>query len=266
ARLLDLARIALRTGDEPQARQRLLDTLTADPTSDPAVRLLGRLMLRAGEHPDYLSLLQGAASARGESLSPTDEGELCEVLLHDDDAAFAAYQRAFEADPTDGVALRALTRTGLRTGRFEALASVYQRRIEDDMPEGRKRVLVWRWSQLISRVVGSEEAPVMSLERFAAFAPDHVPTLVALAVLYESLGRYTDAVGAWTRVASFTEDPDERRAALETRAELAAVCLEDTDEVKKLVNELVSACPDSVAAWSIQRQALLTARDYAGLV
>src|SRR5690606_13552534 len=32
------------------------------------------------------------------------------------------------------------------------------------------------------------------------------------------------------------------------------------------VNELVSACPDSVAAWSIQRQALLTARDYAGLV
>ncbi len=184
-----LARLYRVENEHGRAEEVLRGILKREPDNESALEQLSQLLLDAGRAPEAIDLLSRAASGAGSAglygllgsaYSQTQENAKAE----------AAYRKAVEADPDEPSYRRGLAQALIAKDKYAEALDQYQRLAEME-PESAENYL--RMAQIYRRLNKLDLAE-SSLLRAKQFAPGSIEVLYNEALLYESEGRYGDAV------------------------------------------------------------------------
>ena len=206
-----LARL-YRLHNEPEKAEDVLRAmLKEDPENDAAMEQLTQLLLDENKAEEAIQLLE---STTARNPSPTLYDLLGDAYTQTKDYAKAekAYRQAVELDPSELSHLRGLGQTLLSEEKYPEALSVYQKLVEV-MPEDSDNYL--RLSQIYRELHQLDKAED-SLMKAKQYAPGSLDVLYNEAIVYESQGRFEDAIrvlsDALTRVKSqSTVLPSRRR-------------------------------------------------------
>ena len=206
-----LARL-YRLHNEPEKAEDVLRAmLKEDPENDAAMEQLTQLLLDENKAEEAIQLLE---STTARNPSPTLYDLLGDAYTQTKDYAKAekAYRQAVELDPSELSHLRGLGQTLLSEEKYPEALSVYQKLVEV-MPEDSDNYL--RLSQIYRELHQLDKAEE-SLMKAKQYAPGSLDVLYNEAIVYESQGRFEDAIrvlsDALTRVKSqSTVLPSRRR-------------------------------------------------------
>ncbi|HSK44327.1 MAG TPA: tetratricopeptide repeat protein [Candidatus Binatia bacterium] len=206
-----LARL-YRLHNEPEKAEDVLRAmLKEDPENDAAMEQLTQLLLDENKAEEAIQLLE---STTARNPSPTLYDLLGDAYTQTKDYAKAekAYRQAVELDPSELSHLRGLGQTLLSEEKYPEALSVYQK-LAEVMPEDSDNYL--RLSQIYRELHQLDKAED-SLLKAKQYAPGSLDVLYNEAIVYESQGRFEDAIrvlsDALTRVKSqSTVLPSRRR-------------------------------------------------------
>jgi tetratricopeptide (TPR) repeat protein len=208
-----LARL-YRLHNEPEKAEAVLRTmLKEDPENDSAMEQLTQLLLDENKAEEAIQLLE---STTARTPSPTLYDLLGDAYTQRKDYAKAeqAYRQAVELDPSELSHLRGLGQTLLSEEKYPEALSVYQKLV-DVMPDDADNYL--RLSQIYRELHQLDKAEE-SLMKAKQYAPGSLDVLYNEAIIYESQGRYEDAIrvltDALTRVKSQSAVLPSRRRTL----------------------------------------------------
>ena len=133
-----------------------------------------------------------------------------ENMLESVDGAIDAHERRVELDPDDEDAMRALERLYESTQRYEKLVEVLRRHAEVAEVDEERRNLGRRAGSIREEHLEDPEGAIEAYaDVVASFGPD-LPTLTALARLYEARERWQDLLDTLTSQEELTSDVGER--------------------------------------------------------
>ncbi len=208
-----LARL-YRLHNEPEKAEGVLRAmLKEDPENDSAMEQLTQLFLDENKAAEAIQLLETTTSR---TPSPTLYDLLGDAYTQTKDYAKAeqAYRQAVELDPSELSHLRGLGQTLLSEEKYPEALSVYQKLVEV-MPDDSDNYL--RLSQIYRELHQLDKAEE-SLMKAKQYAPGSLDVLYNEAIIYESQGRYEDAIrvltDALTRVKSQSAVLPSRRRTL----------------------------------------------------
>jgi len=231
--------------DPNRARDAWKRLLDLDPTSldtaKPAAVALARLYHQAAQWSDLIDVLRRQAewaqgSDRKEILFRV--GEIQQNLLLDSIAAVQTYREILEADGTEGRALDALETLHVAEGQWSELIEILRRRVDLASDSLARRDLLWRIAEVIEQRLEDRDEAITAYHVILDERADDLPTLDALARLYEAAeqhsnllemlerrlpltGQVEDRVGLRVRMAALLEGPLRRPdAALEAYREI----------------------------------------------
>jgi tetratricopeptide (TPR) repeat protein len=232
-------------GDPDRARDAWKRLLDLDPTSldtaRPAAVALARLYELGEQWGDLIDVLRRQA----EWADPAERKEILfrvgmiqQDLLSDSGAAIATYREILEADPEEGRALDALERLHILSRQWTDLIEILRRRVELARDGQARRDLLWRIAEVIEHELHDQEEAISAYHVILDERAEDLPTLDALARLYEARERHgsllemlerrlpltqhtTERVGLRVRMAALLEGPLHRLdAALECYREI----------------------------------------------
>ena len=188
-----LARLYRIHNDPEKAEQVLNAMLKDDPGNEAAVEQLTQLLLDENKADEAVKLLQGMTE---HSSSPTLLDLLGDAYTqtHDFAKAEAAYRKAVDLDPTELSHLRGLGQTLLSEEKYEEALGVYQKLI-DLMPDDSDNYL--RIAQIYRELHQLDKAEE-NLLKARQYNPGSLEILYNEAMIYESQGRYEDAIRVLT--------------------------------------------------------------------
>jgi len=184
-----LARLYRLKNEHEKAEQVLKSILKTDPENEAAVEHLTQLLMDEGKADEAVSLLEGITAH-----SPT--AVLLDLLgdaytqAHELPKAEQAYRKAMEMDPSELSHQRGLGQTLLSEEKYSEALAVYQK-LSDLMPDDSDVYL--RLAQVYRELHQLDKAEE-SLLRAKQYAPGDLNVLYNEAILYESQGRYEDAI------------------------------------------------------------------------
>jgi tetratricopeptide (TPR) repeat protein len=184
-----LARL-YRLHNQPDKAEDVLRTmLKEDPENDAAVEQLTQLLLDQNKAEDAISLLEGM-TAKTPSASMYDLLGDAYTQTHDFARAEGAYRKAVDLEPSELNHLRGLGQTLLSEEKYSDALTVYQKLV-DLMPDEADNYL--RIAQIYRELHQLDKAEE-NLVKARQYAPGSLDVMYNEAMLYQSQGRYDDAI------------------------------------------------------------------------
>jgi len=184
-----LARL-YRLHNDPDKAENVLNTmLKDDPGNEAAVEQLTQLLLDENKGDEAVKLLE---SMNEHAASPTLLDLLGDAYtqIHDYAKAESAYRKAVDLDPTELSHLRGLGQTLLSEEKYADALGVYQKLV-DLMPDDSDNYL--RLAQIYRELHQLDKAEE-NLLKARQYNPGSLEILYNEAMIYESQGRYEDAI------------------------------------------------------------------------
>jgi tetratricopeptide (TPR) repeat protein len=184
-----LARLYRLKNEHDKAEQVLKKILKTDPENEAAVEQLTQLLMDQGKATEAVSLLEGITAH-----SPTPV--LLDLLgdaytqAHELSKAEGAYRKAVEMDPSEASHQRGLGQTLLAEEKYSDALAVYQK-LADLMPDDADVYL--RIAQIYRELRELDKAE-QNLVKARQYAPGSLEVMYNEGMLYESQGRYEDAI------------------------------------------------------------------------
>ena len=184
-----LARLYRLKNEHDEAEKVLRGILQTDPENEQAVEQLTQLLMDEGKAAEAVSLLEGITAH-----SPTPV--LLDLLgdaytqAHDLPKAESAYRKAADMDPAEPSHQRGLGQTLLAEEKYSDALTVYQK-LSDLMPDDSDVYL--RIAQ-IYRELNQLNKAEENLLKARQYAPGSPEVMYNEGMLYESQGRYEDAI------------------------------------------------------------------------
>jgi tetratricopeptide (TPR) repeat protein len=184
-----LARLYRLKNEHAKAEQVLRGVLKTDPENEQGVEQLTQLLLDEGKSAEGVALLEGITQ---HSSSPVLLDLLGDAYTQTHELAKAedAYRRAAEMDPSETSHQRGLGQTLLAEEKFSEALTVYQK-LADLMPDDSDVYL--RIAQIYRELHQLDKAED-NLVKARQYAPGSVEVMYNEGMLYESQGRYEDAI------------------------------------------------------------------------
>src|SRR5690242_7434672 len=188
-----LARLYRLKNEHDKSEQVLRTILKTDPDNEQAVEQLTQLLMDEGKSEEAVALLEGITAH-----SPTPV--LLDLLgdaytqAHDLAKAEAAYRKAMELDPSELSHQRGLGQTLLAEEKYSEALKVYQK-LSDVMPDDSDVYL--RIAQIYRELHQLDKAEE-NLVKARQYAPGSLEVMYNEGMLYESQGRYDDAIRVLT--------------------------------------------------------------------
>jgi tetratricopeptide (TPR) repeat protein len=184
-----LARLYRLHNQPDKAESVLRGMLKDDPENDAAVEQLTQLLLDQNKAEDAISLLEGMTS-RTPSASMYDLLGDAYTQIHDFAKAEGAYRKAVDLEPSELNHLRGLGQTLLSEEKYSDALTVYQKLV-DLMPDEADNYL--RIAQIYRELHQLDKAEE-NLVKARQYAPGSLDVMYNEAMLYQSQGRYEDAI------------------------------------------------------------------------
>lgn len=184
-----LARLYRLKNEHDKAEQVLRGILKTDPENEQAVEQLTQLLMDEGKSAEAVALLEGITEH-----SPTPV--LLDLLgdaytqSHDLEKAEKAYRKAADMDPSEPSHQRGLGQTLLAEEKYPEALKVYQK-LSDLMPDDSDVYL--RIAQIYRELHQLDKAEE-NLVKARQYAPGSLEVMYNEGMLYESQGRYEDAI------------------------------------------------------------------------
>ena len=184
-----LARLYRLKNEHDEAEHVLQGILKTDPENEPAVEQLTQLLMDEGKSAEAVALLEGITKH-----SPTPV--LLDLLgdaytqAHELEKAEAAYRKAADMDPSELSHQRGLGQTLLAEEKYPEALAVYQKLL-DLMPDDSDLYL--RVAQIYRELHQLDKAEE-NLVKARQYAPGSLEVMYNEGMLYESEGRYEDAI------------------------------------------------------------------------
>jgi tetratricopeptide (TPR) repeat protein len=184
-----LARLYRLRNEHDKAEQVLQKILKTDPENEAAVEQLTQLLMDEGKASEAVSLLEGITAH-----SPTPV--LLDLLgdahtqARELPKAEEAYRKAVEMDPSEASHQRGLGQTLLAEEKYSDALAVYQK-LADLMPDDADVYL--RIAQIYRELHELDKAE-QNLVKARQYAPGSLEVMYNEGMLYESQGRYEDAI------------------------------------------------------------------------
>ncbi|HMD42988.1 MAG TPA: tetratricopeptide repeat protein [Candidatus Acidoferrum sp.] len=184
-----LARLYRLHNEPEKAEQVLRGMLKADPDNDAAMEQLTQLLLDENKSDEAIQLLE---TATVHSPSPVLYDLLGDAYTQTKDYAKAeeAYRKAVDLDPSELSHLRGLGQTLLSEEKYPEALTVYQK-LADVMPDDADVYL--RIAQIYRELHQLDKAEE-NLVKARQYAPGSLEVMYNEAMIYESQGRYEDAI------------------------------------------------------------------------
>ena len=188
-----LARLYRLKNEHDKSEQVLRGILKTDPDNEQAVEQLTQLLMDEGKSEEAVALLEGITER-----SPTPV--LLDLLgdaytqAHDLAKAEAAYRKAADMDPSELSHERGLGQTLLAEEKYSEALKVYQK-LSDLMPDDSDVYL--RIAQIYRELHQLDKAEE-NLVKARQYAPGSLEVMYNEGMLYESEGRYDDAIRVLT--------------------------------------------------------------------
>jgi tetratricopeptide (TPR) repeat protein len=184
-----LARLYRLHNEADKAEEVLQKMLQDDPGNEPAVEQLTQLLLDGNKADEAIKLLEGMTE---HSSSPTLFDLLGDAYTqsHDYAKAEGAYRKAVDLDPSELSHLRGLGQALLSEEKYPEALSVYQK-LADLMPDDSDVYL--RIAQIYRELHQLDKAEE-NLLKARQYNPGNLEILYNEALIYESQGRYDDAI------------------------------------------------------------------------
>src|SRR6266568_1657612 len=184
-----LARLYRLKNEHDKAEQVLRSILRTDPENEPAVEQLTQLLMDEGKSPEAVTLLEGI-TARSPSPVLLDLLGDAHTQAHELPKAEEAYRKAAELDPSELSHQRGLGQTLLAEEKYAEALKVYQK-LSDLMPDDSDVYL--RIAQIYRELHQLDKAEE-NLVKARQYAPGNLEVMYNEGMLYESQGRYEDAI------------------------------------------------------------------------
>jgi tetratricopeptide (TPR) repeat protein len=184
-----LARLYRLRNDHDKAEEVLRAILKNDPDNEAGIEQLTQLLLDEGKSAEAVTLLEGV-TAHSPSATLLDLLGDAYTQSHDLTKAEEAYRKATEIDPSELSHQRGLGQTLMEEEKYSDALVVYQK-LADMMPDDADVYL--RISQ-IYRALGQLDKAEENLVRARQYAPGSLEVMYNEAKLYESQGRFDDAI------------------------------------------------------------------------
>ena len=184
-----LARLYRLKNEHDKAEHVLQRILKTDPENEAAVEQLTQLLMDEGKSTEAVSLLEGITAH-----SPTPV--LLDLLgdaytqAHELPKAEGAYRKAADLDPSEASHKRGLGQTLLAEEKYSEALAVYQK-LSDLMPDDADVYL--RIAQIFRELRELDRAE-QNLVKARQYAPGSLEVMYNEGMLYESQGRYEDAI------------------------------------------------------------------------
>jgi tetratricopeptide (TPR) repeat protein len=184
-----LARLYRLKNEHDQAEQVLRSILKNDPENDPAVEQLTQLLMDEGKSTEAVTLLAGI-TAHSPSPVLLDLLGDAQTQAHELAKAEEAYRKAAELDPAEPSHQRGLGQTLLAEEKYPEALKVYEK-LSDVMPDDSDVYL--RIAQIYRELHQLDKAE-QNLVKARQYAPGSMEVMYNEAMLYQSQGRYEDAI------------------------------------------------------------------------
>ena len=215
--LLGLAELARREGDRATARTRFEELLRVGPEGFDRAEVhlrLGRL--------------------------------LAEPPIEDAGLAAAHLQKAIEGSPAQAdAALESLEALHQAAGRFDDVARVLERAVEQVNEPAVRALRLWRLARVLIDHLGDRRRAVVLLHQAAALDPESVMIPEALAQLHRQAGEHVALAAILARLTQRIDDPTRLCALYLERAELLRLHLNQANEAATAYAAALGCRPDS---------------------
>jgi tetratricopeptide (TPR) repeat protein len=184
-----LARLYRLHNEMDKAEDVLRGVLKDDPENDAAVEQLTQLLLDQNKSEEAIDLLNDLIKR---SPSPTLYDHLGDAYTqtHDLAKAEAAYRKAVDLDPSELSHLRGLGQTLLSEEKYSEALAIYQK-LSEMLPDDSDTYL--RIAQIYRELHQLDKAEE-NLVKARQFAPGSLEVMYNEAMIYESQGRFEDAI------------------------------------------------------------------------
>jgi tetratricopeptide (TPR) repeat protein len=184
-----LARLYRLKNEHDKAEQVLQRILKTDPENEAAVEQLTQLLMDEGKSTEAVTLLEGITA---HSPSPVLLDLLGDAYTqaHELPKAEQAYRKAVDMDPSEASHQRGLGQTLLAEEKYSEALAVYQK-LSDLMPDDADVYL--RIAQIYRELRDLDKAE-QNLVKARQYAPGSLEVMYNEGMLYESQGRYEDAI------------------------------------------------------------------------
>src|SRR3989449_7664509 len=184
-----LARLYRLKNEHDKAEEVLRGILKSDPENEAGVEQLTQLLMDEGKTDEAIALLEGI-TARSPSATALDLLGDAYTQAHQLANAEKAYRKAVEMDPSELSHQRGLGQTLMAEEKYEDALKVYEK-LSDLMPDDPDVYL--RMAQIYRELHQLEKAED-NLVRARQFAPGSVEVMYNESMLYQSQGRFEDAI------------------------------------------------------------------------
>jgi len=184
-----LARLYRLHNEPEKAEEVLRGLLKDDPENDAGVEQLTQLLLDQNKSEDAIQLLNGLI-ARSPSATLYDHLGDAYTQTHELEKAEAAYRKAVGLDPSELSHLRGLGQTLLSEEKYQEALTVFQK-LADLLPDDADTYL--RLAQIYRELHQLDKAED-NLVKARQFAPGSLEVMYNEAMIYESQGRFDDAI------------------------------------------------------------------------
>jgi tetratricopeptide (TPR) repeat protein len=184
-----LARLYRLHNETDKAEAVLRGLLKDDPENDAGVEQLTQLLLDESKAEEAIDLLNGLIQ-RSPSATLYDHLGDAYTQTHDYAKAEAAYRKAVEIDPSELSHLRGLGQTLLSEEKYPQALSIYQK-LSEFLPDDADTYL--RIAQIYRELHELDKAEE-NLVKARQFAPGSLEVMYNEAMIYESQGRFEDAI------------------------------------------------------------------------
>jgi tetratricopeptide (TPR) repeat protein len=271
-----LARLYRLHNEPEKAEQVLRAMLKTDPDNDSAMEQLTQLLLDENKSDEAIKLLE---TTTAHSPSPVLYDLLGDAYTQTKDYAKAeeAYRKAVELDPSELSHLRGLGQTLLSEEKYPEALSVYQKLVEVMPDDADVYLQIARIYRELHQLDKAEE----NLVKARQYAPGSLEVMYNEAMIYESQGRYDDAIKVLTdavtgiksqsavlpnrrrslavlyqQLGQLYRDAQNYQAAIYTYQELAHLGDEEDRRARLLLMETYRASKDLPKALSTGKEAL----------
>src|SRR5437660_4383735 len=188
-----LARLYRLKNEHDKAEQVLRSILKTDPENEPTVEQLTQLLMDEGKSAEAVTLLESIAAHSPSAVLLDLLGDAY-TQTHELAKAEAAYRKAMELDPSELSHQRGLGQTLLAEEKYSEALKVYQK-LSDLMPDDSDVYL--RIAQIYRELHQLDKAEE-NLVKARQYAPGSLEVMYNEGMLYESQGRYDDAIRVLT--------------------------------------------------------------------
>jgi tetratricopeptide (TPR) repeat protein len=250
-----------KLSDAERARDAWKRLLDLDPTSldtaRPAAVALARLYQQAEQWRDLIDVLRRQAEWSHGSDRKTllfRIGEIQQNLLVDSDAAIATYREILDSDAQEVRALDALEALHVAKEQWTDLNGILRRRVDLAQDSQTRRDLLWRIAEVIEVKLSDRDEAITAYGVILSERADDVPTIDALARLYEAAEQHSNLLDMLERRLPLTRDVSDRVTLRLKMAALLEGALRRNDAALESYREvLVDDAHNQVAREGLER-------------